>query len=97
MGVRSIYEPDTDQAEPAGNRMTTRGEAIVLIREPFTGQVKPLHVTLSDAAKILGTTIFETDQLIADEEITAVEVDGRCHVVLASVEAYAKRLEESQA
>lgn len=69
----------------------------MLIREPFTGQVKPLHVTLSDAAKILGTTIYAADQLIGDGEITAVEVDGRVHVVLASVEAYAARLEESQA
>lgn len=69
----------------------------MLIQGPDSGTVRPIFVSTADAAKILGLSPWTVKQLIKDEEIESTKHGHRRLVVLASVEAYAKRLREQTA
>lgn len=56
--------------------------------------VEPVHVSIADAARILGTSPFGCLEMADAGDIETVWIDGRRLVRLASLRAFAESLRE---
>lgn len=56
--------------------------------------IEPLHVSIADAARVLGITPYGCLELADSDAFETVTVDGRRLVLLSSLRAYAKSIRE---
>lgn len=64
----------------------------MLYREPTSGDVKPIFVSVNDAAKLLGLSRWTVRELIDEGALRSTKQGNRRLILTDSVEEYAKRL-----